>query len=91
VSYESQKRYFKTDNGKAALRRAQKKYMQKKKMEALKKIDSDPKCSCCGEKIFEFLNVYDDLILCYNCAKFGLDCPHLVQGSVEEIENAVFQ
>lgn len=85
--YLQQKKYRKTEQGRAALRRAQKKYNQKRKIEMLKTVGKTetPSCNCCDETIIEFLNVVDDMILCYNCKSRGLDCPHLLISREEKI------
>jgi hypothetical protein len=61
IIYEQQKEYRKTPEGKTAIKRANER-MLLKKMKKIGKIKCD-----CGETKFEFLNIYDNTISCYNC------------------------
>jgi len=73
--YKQQKEYRKTDDGKEALRKANKKYRDNLRIEEVRNHGGKPACRCCGERIIEFLSVKDNKIICYNC-KSQLNCPH---------------
>ena len=73
--YKQQKEYRKTDDGKEALKRANKKYRDTLRIEEVKNHGGKPACHCCGERIIEFLSIKNDKIVCYNC-KSQLKCPH---------------
>ena len=73
--YKQQKEYRKTDEGKEALKRANKRYRDSLRIEEVKNHGGKPSCHCCGERIIEFLSIRDNEIVCYNC-KHQLNCPH---------------
>jgi len=83
--YQQQKEYRKTDEGRFALKKANKKYKDSIRIEEVKSHPEKSRCSCCNENILEFLSVRksDNKIVCYNC-KFQLHCPHQ-----EELKNAI--
>ena len=73
--YKQQKKYRKTNEGKKALRKANKKYRDSLRIEEIKNHGGKPVCHCCGERIIEFLSIKNNKIVCYNC-KNQLNCPH---------------
>ena len=59
--YEQQKEYRKTPEGKLAIKRANER-MLLNKMKDIGNVECE-----CGETKFEILNIYGDIIKCYNC------------------------
>jgi len=73
--YDQQKEYRKTEEGKEALRKANKKYRDNLRIDQVRNYGGKPQCHCCGERIIEFLSVKNNKIVCYNC-KNQIHCPH---------------
>ena len=81
VIYQRQKEYRKTEEGKEALYKANKKYKIKQKIIQLYDISKTktPICHVCGETFLGHLTIDDYNIICYNC-KFRID-----EKEIEEI------
>jgi len=73
--YQQQKEYRKTEDGKEALKKANKKYRDSLRIEEVRNHGGKPVCNCCGERIIEFLSIKNDKVVCYNCRN-QLSCPH---------------
>jgi len=81
VIYQRQKEYRKTDEGKEALYKANRRYRIKQKIQQLydKSKTKSPICYICGETFLGHLSIDNSDVICYNC-KFGID-----EKEIEEI------
>jgi len=71
VRYKRQKEYRKTQEGKEALARANRKYNIKQRITRICELTNYPECNICGDSTLGFLTVSESKLICFNC-KFGL-------------------
>lgn len=71
IIYEKQKEYRKTQDGKEAIAKANRKYNIKQRITRIYESTNYPECNICGDSTLGFLTVDESEIICFNC-KFGL-------------------
>lgn len=71
IIYEKQKEYRKTQEGKGAIAKANRKYNIKQRIERIYELTNYPECNICGDSTLGFLTVSESELICFNC-KFGL-------------------
>ncbi len=71
IIYEKQKKYRKTQEGKGAIAKANRKYNIKQRITRIYELTNYPECNICGDGTLGFLTISESKLICFNC-KFGL-------------------